>query len=55
MEQQGNQFIQCNIKSCKHCSDGVCVLQSIQVSPCSSMSTGLPEDETMCYSYERKE
>ncbi len=55
MEPQGNQLIKCSINSCQYYSAGACTLQSIQVSPVSNMTTGLPEDETMCHSYVKKE
>ncbi len=54
LEMEGNQLIKCAIKSCQYYGDGACTLESIQVSPCSNMTTGLPEDETMCHSYVKK-
>ncbi len=54
MEQLGNQSIRCSIKSCQYYGNGLCTLESIQVSPVSNMTSESPEDETMCHSYVRK-
>ncbi len=49
----GNQSIHCNVQSCRHNSTGqYCALQGINVTACTQGSTGKPEDESMCASYE---
>lgn len=53
---KGKQTINCSIQSCKHYESGdYCNLSAIQVAPCSNMSTGIAEDESMCASYESKQ
>jgi hypothetical protein len=49
----GKQAIHCNVKSCRHnAQNSYCALQSISVAPCGGGSTGSPQDESMCASYE---
>jgi hypothetical protein len=49
----GKQSVLCNVKSCRHNSDGSkCALNAISVAACASGSTGKPQDESMCASYE---
>ncbi len=49
----GKQAIHCNVKSCTHhAAQDYCALQAISVAACSQGSTGKPEDESMCASYE---
>jgi hypothetical protein len=49
----GKQAIHCNVESCRHHGDGdYCALSSISVAACQGGSTGKPEEESMCASYE---
>ena len=49
----GKQAIHCNVKSCTHHgAQDYCALQAISVAACANGSTGKPEDESMCASYE---
>jgi hypothetical protein len=49
----GKQAIHCNVASCRHHGSGdYCALQSISVAACQGGSTGKPQDESMCASYE---
>jgi hypothetical protein len=49
----GKQAIHCNVKSCRHnAQNSYCALQSISVAPCGGGSSGMPQDESMCASYE---
>ena len=49
----GKQSVLCDVMSCRHNSDGhYCILGSINVAPCANGSTGKPQDESMCASYE---
>jgi hypothetical protein len=53
---QPNSDIRCNVKSCSfNCSDqDFCSLHSIHVDACSQGSTGKPQDESACGSYQKK-
>lgn len=46
------QLIKCSVRSCIHNTGDGCALKGIQVSPCRNMNSGLPDDESMCSSYE---
>ncbi|MEN6348544.1 MAG: DUF1540 domain-containing protein [Syntrophomonas sp.] len=49
----GQQTIKCNVSSCRfNESRTSCNLSSIQVAPCSHVSSGDAKDESMCASYE---
>ena len=49
----GKQAIHCDVKSCRHnTSNNYCALQAISVAACQNGSTGNPQDESMCASYE---
>ena len=49
----GKQSIHCNVQSCTHNDRGqYCDLQGISVAASTNGSTGKPEDESMCASYE---
>ncbi len=50
---KGQQTILCDVSSCSHFDKGnFCKLSSIQVSPCQYINNGIPEEETLCSSYD---
>ncbi len=51
---KGKQTIKCDVTSCQYFDDAnLCTLDSIKVAPCKHINNGVPEDETLCSSYER--
>jgi hypothetical protein len=54
MNMTGNQFIACNVSSCQYFKNSHCELSSIEVGACNNSSSGLPEDETLCSSYVKR-
>lgn len=50
------QKINCNVESCKYnnIAHQECSLKQILVEPCPNCTTGTPEDESMCGSYENR-
>ncbi|QGU00022.1 hypothetical protein SYNTR_1428 [Candidatus Syntrophocurvum alkaliphilum] len=54
--QKGKQAINCTVNSCSYndVNGNACTLDGIQVSPCSHVHNGSPEDESMCSSYQKK-
>ncbi|HBK52994.1 MAG TPA: DUF1540 domain-containing protein [Syntrophomonas wolfei] len=53
MKLRGSQTIMCDVSSCRFFENNMCSLDAIQVAPCSDISSGSPEDETLCASYEQ--
>ena len=52
---KGQQTIKCDVSSCQHFDQSnLCTLNAIKVTPCSHMNNGIPEDETLCSSYEMR-
>ncbi|MGI5921460.1 MAG: DUF1540 domain-containing protein [Syntrophomonadaceae bacterium] len=52
-ELKGQQTIECSVETCSFHDNNYCTLKSIQVAPCGHINNGVPEDETLCASYER--
>lgn len=51
---KGQQTIECSVNSCKyHNQNHYCNLQAIKVTPCGHVNNGIPEDETLCSSFEK--
>lgn len=52
-----NQKINCTVGSCQYNDTETqkCSLKEIVVEPCIGGTTGTPEDESMCGSYENRE
>ena len=55
-EKSCHQKINCTVESCvyNNCKSNACELHQIQVNACPNCSSGNPEDESMCGSYECK-
>ncbi|MEA4923732.1 MAG: DUF1540 domain-containing protein [Syntrophomonadaceae bacterium] len=52
---QGQQTIHCDVSSCQHWDQAkFCKLSAIQVTPCQHTNNGVPEDETLCASYDAR-
>lgn len=52
---KGQQTIHCDVSSCQHFDQSqFCKLSAIQVTPCTHVNNGVPEDETLCASYEMR-
>jgi len=52
---KGQQTINCSVSSCQHFDKAnYCTLNAIKVTPCAHMNNGVPEDETLCSSYESR-
>ena len=49
---KGQQTIHCDVGSCKFQESDYCSLHAIKVTPCEHINNGVPEDETLCASYE---
>lgn len=50
---KGQQTIHCDVSSCQHFDQSkFCNLSAIKVTPCAHMNNGVPEDETLCSSYQ---
>jgi hypothetical protein len=49
----GQQAVHCNVTSCRHHGNqDYCALSTISVAACQNGSSGNPQDESMCASYE---
>lgn len=51
----GQQTIECSVNSCSFHKNKFCTLKSIKVTPCNHVNNGVPEDETLCASFEKGE
>lgn len=53
---KGQQTIECSVNSCSYNDDKkFCTLKAIKVTPCGHVNNGIPEDETLCASYEKSD
>jgi hypothetical protein len=50
---KGQQTIECSVSSCSYHDNKFCTLKSIKVAPCGHVNNGIPEDETLCASFEK--
>ena len=50
----GYQVIGCNVSSCQHFKNNYCELYTIQVGYSTNVTSGIPEDETLCMNYKRR-
>jgi len=52
---KGKQTIHCDVSGCKFFDEAnYCNLSAIKVAPCAHVNNGVPEDETLCASYEAR-
>ncbi|HEX3012240.1 MAG TPA: DUF1540 domain-containing protein [Syntrophomonadaceae bacterium] len=53
-QKKGQQTIGCDVRSCAFWDKSFCGLDDIKVAPCQHVNNGVPEDETLCASFEKK-
>ncbi|HCF71245.1 MAG TPA: hypothetical protein DER33_06660 [Syntrophomonas sp.] len=52
---KGKQTIGCEVSGCAFWENQYCGLDGIKVTPCQHVNNGVPEDETLCASYSKKQ